>query len=87
VLGFSLGLIFGLAVFVATNWLAIKGGGQVGPRLQLLGRYFIGYRASFVGSFVGAACGFAVGTLAGVAIGWIYNVSICLRHGREAPGG
>ena len=85
-LGFSLGLILALAVFVATNWLVIKGGRQVGPHLQLLSQYFIGYRVSFVGSFIGAAYGFAVGTLAGAAIGWIYNVIACLRHGRKVPG-
>ena len=72
-LGLVLGLLFGLAIFIATNWLVIKGGKPVGPHLQLLSQYFIGYRVSFLGSFIGFAYGFAVGTLSGAMIGWIYN--------------
>jgi len=34
VLGLTLGLILGLGIFVATNWLVIKGGERVGYRLQ-----------------------------------------------------
>ena len=73
VLGLSLGLLFGLAVFIATNWLVLKGGQVIGPHLQLLSQYFIGYRVSFFGSFIGFAYGFAVGTLSGSLIAWIYN--------------
>ncbi|MGD9023035.1 MAG: hypothetical protein PVJ62_04560 [Deltaproteobacteria bacterium] len=71
--GLVLGLLCGLAIFIATNWLVIKGGEQVGPHLQLLSQYFIGYRVSFLGSFIGAAYGFAVGTLSGALMGWVYN--------------
>lgn len=73
ILGLSLGLLFGLGIFIATNWLVLKGGKVVGPHLQLLSQYFIGYQVSFFGSFVGFAYGFAVGTLSGSLIGWIYN--------------
>ena len=79
VLGFAIGLLFGLAIFIATNWLVIKGGEPVGPHLQLLSQYFIGYRVSFLGSFIGFAYGFAVGTLGGALIGWIYNKIVNLR--------
>ena len=78
-LGLVLGLLCGLAVFIATNWLVIKGGKPVGPHLRLLGQYFIGYRVSFWGSFIGLAYGFAVGTLSGALIGWIYNTIAGLR--------
>jgi hypothetical protein len=73
VLGLSLGLLLGLGVFIATNWLVLKGGRVIGPHLQLLSEYFIGYRVSFFGSFIGFVYGFAVGTLSGSLIGWIYN--------------
>ena len=73
VLGFALGLILGLAVFIATNWLVIKGGDPVGPHLQLLSQYFIGYRVSFLGSLIGFAYGFALGTISGAFMGWLYN--------------
>ncbi len=73
VLGLSLGLLCGTGIFIATNWLVLKGGKVVGPHLQLLSQYFIGYRVSFFGSLIGFAYGFAVGTLSGSLIGWIYN--------------
>jgi tetrahydromethanopterin S-methyltransferase subunit F len=79
VLGLALGLLFGLVIFIATNWLVIKGGKPVGPHLQLLSQYFIGYRVSFLGSIIGFAYGFAVGTLSGAMIGWIYNKIAALR--------
>ena len=83
--GLVTGLLAGLAVFVATNWLVLKGGQVVGPHLALLGQYFIGYRVSFVGSLVGFAWAFAVGFLAGAAVVWIYNRLASLRH--PAPPG
>ena len=60
VLGLVLGLLFGLSIFIATNWLLIKGGENVGAHLQLLNQYFFGYSVSFVGSFIGFAYGFAL---------------------------
>lgn len=79
--GLALGLLSGLGLFIATNWLIIKGGRQpVGPNLQLLGQYFIGYRISFMGSFIGFAYGFALGTLSGASIAWIYNKIVALRN-------
>jgi ABC-type dipeptide/oligopeptide/nickel transport system permease subunit len=78
-LGLTLGLICALAVFIATNWLVIKGGDPVGPHLQLLSQYFIGYRVSFKGSVIGSLYGFAVGFLCGMLLGWIYNRLSFLR--------
>ena len=73
ILGLILGIIFGLIIFVATNWLVLKGGVVVGPHLELLGQFFLGYRVSFLGSIIGFFWGFAVGSLCGSMIGWIYN--------------
>ena len=82
ILGLALGLLFGLAIFIATNFLIIKGGEPLGPHLQLLSQYFIGYRVSFLGSFIGFTYGFALGTLSGSLIGWIYNRIVMVRNGR-----
>ncbi|MBZ5495977.1 MAG: hypothetical protein LAP85_06200 [Acidobacteriia bacterium] len=86
-IGLILGLLMGLSVFAATNWLVLKGPqmtatGQpgVGPHLQLLSQYFIGYRVSFFGSLVGFAYGFAIGTVSGAMIGWIYNKIVEIRN-------
>lgn len=87
VMGLILGLLMGLAIFIATNWLVFKGGhitesGEyvVGPHLQLLSQYFIGYSVSFTGSIVGFVYGFAIGTLSGALVGWIYNRIVDLRN-------
>jgi len=78
--GLALGLVCGLGIFLATNWLVIKGGHPVGPNLELLSQYFIGYRVTFFGSLIGFAYGFAFGTLAGAMIGWVYNKVASLRR-------
>jgi len=87
VLGLVLGILFGLTVFIATNWLVIKGGHitasgdyVVGPHLQLLNQFFVGYRVSFLGSIIGFFYGFAIGTLSGSSIAWIYNKIVDLRN-------
>ena len=80
VVGLALGLIFGLGIFVATNWLVIKGGDRVGPHLILLSQYFIGYRVTFIGSLIGAAYGFTLGTICGALMGGIYNKIVRFRH-------
>ncbi|MGA7876392.1 MAG: hypothetical protein WCA08_12080 [Desulfoferrobacter sp.] len=80
IMGLVLGFVLGLIVFIATNWLLIKGGHYdaggnyvVGPHLQLLSQFFIGYKVSFWGSIVGFFYGFALGTISGALVGWIYN--------------
>lgn len=85
-LGLILGILFGLSVFIATNWLVIKGPEMtpsgdyvVGPHLQLLSQFFIGYEVSFWGSVIGFLYGFALGTFSGALIGWIYNKIVDLR--------
>ena len=79
-LGLVLGLVLGLIIFIATNWLVIKGGETVGPHLRLLSQYFIGYRVTFWGSFIGFAYGFVLGTLCGSLLGWIYNKIAGIRN-------
>ena len=93
-LGLVLGLLFGLLIFIATNWLVFKGGHMtpngeyvVGPHLQLLSQFFIGYRVSFLGSLIGFAYGFALGSLSGSMIGWIYNKFVDLRNPQFEPNG
>jgi len=73
VLGFVLGILFSLGIFVATNWLVIKRGNVVGPHLSLLSQYFIGYSVSFVGSLIGVLYAFVLGYVSGLIIAWVYN--------------
>jgi hypothetical protein len=71
--GLVFGTILGLALFIATNWLVLRGGGVVGPHLGLLDNFFIGYKVSFLGSFVGLFYGFVTGFIIGAVIALIYN--------------
>ena len=80
--GIVLGLVAGLGLFVATLWLVIKGGPVVGPHLALLGQFFIGYRVTVVGSFVGLAYGFVTGFLVAFVVTTLYNWIAGLREPR-----
>ncbi len=77
--GFACGILCGLALFLATIWLVIKGGNQVGPHLRLLAQYLIGYRVTVRGAFIGLAWGFVLGYIAGWLVAWIYNKMVSLR--------
>jgi len=78
--GIVTGLVAGLVVFIATNWLVIKGGPVVGPHLALLGQFFIGYRVTFLGSLIGFAYAFALGYLVGYMVARLYNVIASRRN-------
>ena len=76
------GALLGLGIFLATNWLIVKGGPVVGPHLALLGQFFVGYRVTFVGSLIGLGYGFVVGFAAGYAVSWLYNRLLDLKSRR-----
>jgi hypothetical protein len=80
ILGLVLGIVAAIGIFVATNWLVIKGGDRVGPHLSLLGQFFIGYRVTLFGSLIGMVYGLAGGYLAGRIIAGVYNEVLRLRH-------
>ena len=67
------GLLAGGGLFLATNWLLLKGGHPVGPHLSLLGQFFVGYHVSLGGSFVGLVWGFLTGFLTFASGAWLYN--------------
>lgn len=80
VFGLESGLILGLLIFFATNYIVIKGGHAtpsgdyaIGPHLGLLSQFFVGYTISFLGSIIGFVYGFVLGVFSGVMLGWIYN--------------
>jgi hypothetical protein len=78
--GIVTGLVAGFAIFLATNWLLLKGGPVVGPNLALLGQFFIGYRVTFVGSLIGFAYAFACGFGAGYLVAHLYNRLVALKE-------
>lgn len=72
-LGISVGTLFALFLFLATNILIFKGGDAIGPNLALLGQYFIGYKVTFVGSLIGFLYGFVSGFILGWLIAFLRN--------------
>ena len=72
-LGLAVGTLCGLAVFLATIILLIKGGEVVGPNLALLGQFFYGYTVTVTGAFVGLVYGFIFGFIVGWLIALLRN--------------
>jgi hypothetical protein len=80
--GVVTGLVAGLGVFIATNWLVLKGGDVVGPHLSLLANFFIGYQVNFAGSLIGFGYGFVVGFTVGYFVARMYNWIASLRENK-----
>lgn len=83
--GFITGTVAGLGIFIATNWLVLKGGGVVGPHLSLLSQFFIGYRVTFIGSLIGFAYAFVAGFVIGYFVASMYNWIADVRGSAHAP--
>jgi hypothetical protein len=81
--GLVTGVMLALGIFVATNWLVLKGGDVVGPHLGLLGQFFIGYEVSFGGSLIGFGYGFATGFSVGYLVAKIYNWFADVRENKR----
>jgi len=79
------GILAGFAIFIATNWLILKGGDVVGPHLSLLGQFFIGYDVTFVGSLVGFVYGFVGGFVVGYGVTGMYNYIVGFRVRKRVP--
>lgn len=62
------GMIGGTALSVATLWLVLRGGVDVGAHLGLLRFYFPGYTVTWSGTVVG----FFYGALTGALVGWSF---------------
>jgi hypothetical protein len=82
--GVIAGLVVGFGIFVATNWLVLKGGNVVGPHLALLGQFFIGYQVTYSGSLIGFAYGFVSGFIIGYFVASTYNWLVALKERRSA---
>lgn len=88
-LGAASGIVLGVAVFLATAALLLKGGPVVGPTLSLLSNYFIGFEVTWVGALIGlieaAIAGFALGYLGALLRNWgMASYASLLRRRAEA---
>jgi len=80
--GFVVGLCAAVGIFVATNWLVLKGGNVVGPHLSLLNQFLFGYKVTFLGSLIGSAYFMVGGFFLGYFIARTYNAFVDLRNGK-----
>ena len=80
VMAVVIGLTSGLALFVATAWLVVRGGSNVGATLGLLRNYFPGYSVTWPGAFVGFFYAALLGGAAGWFVAFIYNQLVARRN-------
>jgi hypothetical protein len=73
VMAIVFGTTCGVGLWVATVWLVIRGGHNIGAHLGLLRFYFPGYSVTWPGAFIGLGYGILAGGLVGFALAWIYN--------------
>lgn len=71
--GIVIGLLSGLALFLATMVLVVKGGLHPGQHLSLLRVYFPGYSVTLVGAVIGFVYAFVGGYAVGRTVATIYN--------------
>lgn len=70
-LGLAAGIFWGFTVFLATLWVVWARGG--GEHLLLLSQFYLGYRVSVAGAFIGLVYGFVDGFVCGWIFAWLYN--------------
>lgn len=74
------GMFSGVTLFIATAWLLVKGGENVGQTLSLLGHFFPGYSVTWGGAFVGLVYGVLAGAIVGYCLALIYNLIAAKRQ-------
>ncbi len=63
---------WGVGICALTWWVIASGGATGEP--TFLGRIYIGYEITPLGSVIGLAWGFADGLVAGAIFAWLYNL-------------
>lgn len=66
------GILWGLALLVLTWWVIAFGGAT--SETTFIGRVYIGYRISPVGSVIGLVWGLVDGLIGGAIFAWLYNL-------------
>ncbi len=69
--GLTCGILWALAVLLATYWIIISG--SQGKTLSLLSKFYMGYSVTWLGGIIGAVWGFVDGLICGAIFAWLYN--------------
>ena len=75
-MGGAVGIVSGLALFLATAILLIKGGAVIGPNLSLLSQYLPGYRVTWSGAFLGFVEAAFIGFIIGYLFAYLRNLGL-----------
>ena len=70
--GLALGIIWAVSVFLL-GMIAMLLKGYCLPFVTWLGSMYIGYKATLLGSIIGAIWGFVDAGIGGVLVAWLYN--------------
>ena len=71
-LGLTSGLLAGFGLFLITWWLILIEGSQAAP--TFIGRVYLGYSVTPLGSLIGLVWAFADWFIGGVVFAWLYNL-------------
>ena len=66
------GIVWGFGILLLTWWIIANEGATGEP--TLIGRLYLGYTISIVGSFIGFAWAFVDGMIGGALFSWLYNL-------------
>jgi hypothetical protein len=67
----SCGILWGLAVLLATVWIIVFG--FDGTVMVNLDHFYFGYNISYLGAVIGGIWGFVDGAIGGAVFAWLYN--------------
>jgi len=67
----AFGLVWGISIFVITWCIILLEGSS--DTATFIGKFYIGYSLTPVGSLIGLMWGIIDGAIGGVMFGWIYN--------------
>lgn len=70
-LALASGVFWGAGLFVLTWWMIAFGGAT--NETTMIGRLYLGYRISPLGSVIGLAWAFVDGLICGTIFAWLYN--------------
>jgi hypothetical protein len=83
VMALTFGMTGGVGLALATAWLLLRGGENVGQHLALLSNYLPGYSVTWGGAVLGLLYGGLLGGVIGASIAWTYNM---IAFSRRGPG-
>jgi hypothetical protein len=67
----AFGLIWGFGLFFLTWWIILFSGASGDP--TFIGKLYLGYRISPIGSIIGLIWAFFDGLIGGAIFAWLYN--------------